>query len=159
MFVSGYCVKKDVRFWQFVLSPKDLSYCYCEEIASLAIALSTITSENSKEMYSRLQMPHALSNFKKSPTFRWSFQQKRFYSYIANFWTVPAYFLWKAVAKCRGLFCGILRIIMKELTFSSEIKSSNHWKSNFCSSEFNCLFLCFSNLFIYFFVLFSRVCQ
>ena len=42
---------------------------------------------------------------------------------------------------------------MKELTFSSEIKSSNHWKSNFCSSEFNCLFLCFSNLFIYFFVL------
>lgn len=140
MFVSGYCVKKDVRFWQFVLSPEDLSYCYREEIASLA--LSAITSENSREMYCRLQMPHALSNFKKSPTF------KRFYSYIANFWTVPAYFLWKAVAKCRGLFCGILRIIMKELTFSSEIKSSNHWKSNFCSSEFNCLFLCFSNLFI-----------
>lgn len=153
MLVSGYCVKKDVRFWQFVLSPEDLSYCYREEIASLALALSAITSENSREMYCRLQMPHALSNFKKSPTF------KRFYSYIANFWTVLAYFLWKAVAKCRGLFCGILRIIMKELTFSSEIKSSNHWKSNFCSSEFNCLFLCFSNLFIYFFVLFGRVCQ
>ena len=153
MLVSGYCVKKDVRFWQFVLSPEDLSYCYREEIASLALALSAITSENSREMYCRLQMPHALSNFMKSPTF------KRFYSYIANFWAVPAYFLWKAVAKCRGLFCGILRIIMKELTFSSEIKSSNHWRSNFCSSEFNCLFLCFSNLFIYFFVLFGRVCQ
>lgn len=95
MFVSGFGHLNNMskNMWGFdnLFYPlrDDLSYCYREEIASLALALSAITRENSKEMYGRPHMPHALSNFLKSPTlrstFRWSFQQTRFYSFIANF--------------------------------------------------------------------------
>ena len=65
MFVSEFghlnnLPKNLCGFDNLFLFSNDLNFCYREEIASLALALSAITSENSK-MYGRLYKPYTPS--------------------------------------------------------------------------------------------------